>query len=169
MGLRNILFTAQLGLDHPIAIRYPRGRGVTVDWQLPFEEIASGKAQCLKSGSEIAVLSTGTIGNNVIEAIDKIDHANHIAHYNFGFVKPLDTDLLHTVFSTFEKVITIEDGVIKGGFAGAVIEFAAENNYKIPVKTLGIPDQFIEHGSITELQKICGIDVESIISLLKTI
>ena len=167
MGLRNILFTAQLGLDHPIAIRYPRGRGVTVDWQLPFEEIAIGKAQCLKSGSKIAVLSTGTIGNNVIEAIDKIDHADHIAHYNFGFVKPLDIRLLHQIFSVFESVITIEDGVITGGFGSTIIEFALQNGYAVPVKTLGIPDKFIEHGSIVELQKICEIDVESIATLLK--
>lgn len=166
MALRNILFTAQLGLDHPIAIRYPRGRGVTIDWQLPFEEIAIGKAQCLRSGSKIAVLSIGTIGNNVIEAIDKIDYSEHIAHYDFGFVKPFDAPLLHSIFSTFEKVITIEDGVIEGGFGSAVVEFATENNYKIPIKTLGIPDQFMEHGTIAELQKICGIDVESIVSLL---
>jgi len=166
--LRNILYTAQLGLKHPIAIRYPRGRGVTVDWQQPFEEIELGKAQCLKEGNKIAILSTGSIGNNVIEAIDKIDQSENIAHYSFGFVKPLDTSLLHAVFSTFEKVITLEDGIIKGGFGSAIVEFAAENNYKIPIKTLGIPDQFMEHGSIAELQKICGIDVESIVSLLNT-
>ncbi|MBL0014490.1 MAG: 1-deoxy-D-xylulose-5-phosphate synthase [Flavobacterium sp.] len=166
--LRNILYTAQLGLKHPIAIRYPRGRGVTVDWQQPFEEIELGKAQCLKEGNKIAILSTGSIGNNVIEAIDKIDQSENIAHYSFGFVKPLDTSLLHAVFSTFEKAITIEDGIIKGGFGSAIVEFAAENNYKIPIKTLGIPDQFMEHGSIAELQKICGIDVESIVSLLNT-
>ncbi len=169
IALRNILYTAQLGLKHPIAIRYPRGRGVTVDWQQPFQELTIGKAQCLKAGSKIAVFSTGNIGNNVIEAIVKMDQPENIAHYNFGFVKPLDVPLLHLIFSTFEKVITIEDGVIKGGFGSAIVEFAAENNYKIPVKTLGIPDQFIEHGSIAELQKICGIDVESIISFLNII
>lgn len=166
-ALRNILYTAQLGLEHPIAIRYPRGRGVSLDWKKPFQPIEIGKANCIKKGIKTAVLSTGAIGNNVIEAIDKIDNADHIAHYNFGFVKPLDTNQLHIIFSTFEKVITIEDGVIKGGFGSAVIEFAAENNYKIPVKTMGIPDQFIEHGSIAELQKICGLDVESIVSLLR--
>jgi 1-deoxy-D-xylulose-5-phosphate synthase len=169
IALRNILYTAQLGLEHPIAIRYPRGRGVTVDWQQPFQELTIGKAQCLKAGNKIAVFSTGNIGNNVIEAIDKMDQPENIAHYNFGFVKPLDVPLLHSIFSSFEKVITIEDGVIKGGFGSAIVEFAAENNYKIPVKTLGIPDQFIEHGSIAELQKICGIDVESIISFLNII
>ena len=166
-ALRNILYTAQLGLEHPIAIRYPRGRGVSLDWKKPFQPIEIGKANCIKMGIKTAVLSTGAIGNNVIEAIDKIDNADHIAHYNFGFVKPLDTNQLHIIFSTFEKVITIEDGAIKGGFGSAILEFTAENNYKIPVKTLGIPDQFIEHGSIAELQKICGLDVESIVSLLR--
>jgi 1-deoxy-D-xylulose-5-phosphate synthase len=166
-ALRNILYTAQLGLEHPIAIRYPRGRGVSPDWKKPFQAIEIGKANCIKKGIKIAILSTGAIGNNVIEAIDKIDHSDHIAHYNFGFVKPLDTNQLHTIFSTFKKVITIEDGVIKGGFGSAILEFATENNYKIPVKNMGIPDQFIEHGSIAELQKICGLDVESIISLLR--
>ena len=163
--LRNILFTVQLGLNHPIAIRYPRGRGVNIDWEKPFKEIIIGKGVCLKNGKEIAVLSTGTIGNNVIKAIDELDS---IAHYNFGFIKPLDTQLLHTIFSTFQMVITIEDGTIKGGFGSAVIEFASENNYKQNIRTLGIPDEFIEHGTIAELQKACGIDVASIVAALKT-
>jgi len=166
--LRNILFTVQLGLNHPIAIRYPRGRGVNIDWEKPFKEIIIGKGICLKKGQEIAVLSNGAIGNNVIKAIDEIDNLDSIAHYDFGFVKPLDTQLLHTIFSTFQIVITIEDGTIKGGFGSAVIEFASENNYKQNIRTLGIPDEFIEHGTIAELQKACGIDVASIVSALKT-
>ena len=167
--LRNILFTVQLGLNHPIAIRYPRGRGVNIDWEKPFKEIIIGKGICLKNGKEIAVLSTGTIGNNVIKAIDDLDDLDSIAHYNFGFIKPLDTQLLHTIFSTFQMVITIEDGTIKGGFGSAVIEFASENNYKQNIRTLGIPDEFIEHGTIAELQKACGIDVASIVATLKTL
>ena len=167
MALRNILYTAQLGLKNPIAIRYPRGRGVTVDWQKPFEKVSIGKANCIKAGSKIAVLSTGTIGNNVIEAINQIENPNDIAHYDFAFIKPLDEPLLHNIFTTFQKIITVEDGVIQGGFGSALIEFGVENNYNVPIKTLGIPDQFIEHGSIAELQKICGIDIESIISILK--
>jgi 1-deoxy-D-xylulose-5-phosphate synthase len=166
MALRNILYTAQLGLKHPIAIRYPRGRGVIVDWQKPFEKVSIGKANCIKAGSKIAVLSTGTIGNNVIEAINQIENPNDIAHYDFAFIKPLDEPLLHTIFTTFQKIITVEDGVIQGGFGSALIEFGAENNYNFPIKTLGIPDQFIEQGSIAELQKICGIDIESIILVL---
>ncbi len=166
IALRNILYTAQSGLEHPIAIRYPRGRGVTIDWQKPFEEIAIGKAVCLKEGTQTAILSTGAIGNNVIQALKKRNNPETIAHYDFGFVKPLDHSLLHSVFTSFEAVITIEDGTITGGFGSAVLEFAASNNYAIPIKTLGIPDQFIEQGTVEELQRICNIDVASLIALL---
>ena len=162
IALRNILFTAQLGLDHPIAVRYPRGRGVTIDWQLPFETVEIGKAVCLKSGSKTAVLSTGTIGENVTQAIHLLPIVDQIAHFSFGFVKPLDETLLHEIFATYTKILTVEDGVIKGGFGSAIVEFAAENNYKLPIRTLGTPDQFIEQGSIAELQKICGLDPTSI-------
>lgn len=162
ISLRNILFTAQLGLDHPIAIRYPRGRGVTIDWQLPFETVEIGKAVCLKSGSKTAVLSTGTIGENVTQAINLLPIVDQIAHFSFGFIKPLDETLLHEIFATYTKILTVEDGVIKGGFGSAIVEFAAENNYKLPIITLGTPDQFIEQGSIAELQKICGLDPTSI-------
>lgn len=167
IALRNILFTAQLGLKNPIAIRYPRGRGVTIDWQKPFEGIEIGTGKCLKQGTKTAIISCGTIGNNVIEALSKIENTDAFAHYDFAFVKPLDEKLLHVIFDTFKSIITIEDGVIIGGFGSAIVEFSQEHGYKTPIKTLGIPDQFIEHGSITELQKICGIDVESLISVLK--
>ncbi len=166
MALRNILYTAQLGLKRPIAIRYPRGRGVTVDWQKPFEKVSIGKANCLKEGNKVAVLSTGTIGNNVIEALNQVENPIGIAHYDFAFIKPLDEPLLHIIFNTFQKIITLEDGVIQGGFGSAIISFASENKYIIPITTMGIPDQFIEHGSIVELQKICGIDIESVILVL---
>ena len=98
--------------------------------------------------------------------MDKLSNSETIAHYDFGFVKPLDESLLHDIFASFETIITIEDGVIKGGFGSAIIEFASENNYTTPIKTLGVPDVFIEHGTVEELQKICGIDVESIMKLL---
>jgi len=166
VALRNILYTAQLGLAHPIAIRYPRGRGVTIDWQKPFKEIAIGKAICLKEGTQIAILSTGAIGNNVIQALNKLHNPKAIAHYDFAFVKPLDQSLLHSIFNSFEAVITIEEGVITGGFGSAILEFAANNHYATPIKTLGIPDQFIEQGSVEELQRICNIDVASLITLL---
>lgn len=156
--LRNILYTVQLETSNPIAIRYPRGRGVCTNWQKSFEKIEIGKAIQLKKGNRVAVLSTGFIGNNVNIALTDTD----FAHYHFGFVKPLDKNALHHIFSVFEKVITVEEGTIKGGFGSAVLEFASENNYQIPVKTLGIPDRFIGQGSIEELQQECGIDIWSL-------
>jgi 1-deoxy-D-xylulose-5-phosphate synthase len=162
IALRNILYTAQLGLNHPIVIRYPRGRGSIVDWEKPYEKIEIGKANCLKKGTKVAVLSNGTIGNNVTLALAKIPHPETIAHYDFAFVKPLDENLLHTIFTTFENIITIEDGVIKGGFGTTIAEFASKNNYNSKVKILGIPDDFIEHGTVEELQQYCKIDVKSL-------
>ncbi len=169
IDLRNILYTASLGLQNPISIRYPRGRAKIPNFQIPnskFQNIEIGKAHLLKSGAKIAVLSTGFIGNNVSLAFENIKNPEAIAHYDFGFVKPLDEKVLHEIFISFEKIITIEDGTIKGGFGSAIIEFASENNYKNTIKTLGIPDTFIEHGTIAELQKICKIDTESIAEIL---
>jgi 1-deoxy-D-xylulose-5-phosphate synthase len=168
IDLQNILYTAQLGLDHPIAIRYPRGRGVTLDWQKnhfgKYQKIEIGKAICLKKGSEIAVLSNGTIGNNVTLALAKMQHPERMAHYDFGFVKPLDEKLLHEIFKNFKTIITIEDGVVKGGFGTAILEFASQNKYTVSIKNLGIPDVFIEQGTVLELQNRCGIGVESLIA-----
>jgi 1-deoxy-D-xylulose-5-phosphate synthase len=166
IGLQNILYTAQLGLNNPISIRYPRGRGVVADWQSKnfgsYEKIEIGKALCLQKGSETAVLSNGTIGNNVTLAIAKMQHPEAIAHYDFSFVKPLDESLLHSIFTEFETVVTIEDGVIKGGFGSAILEFASLHNYTSKIKTLGIPDEFIEQGTVAELQQYCKIDVKSL-------
>lgn len=162
IALRNILYTAQIGLNHPIAIRYPRGRGQIVDWQKPYEKIEIGKANCIKQGTKVAILTNGTIGNNVTLALAKINHPENFAHYDFAFVKPLDEKLLHSIFKDFEKIITIEDGVIKGGFGSAILEFSAKHNYNLNVKTLGIPDSFIEQGSVEELQQYCQIDVKSL-------
>ena len=169
IALRNILFTAQLGLSNPIAIRYPRGRGNIVDWKLPFQKIEIGKAHLLKEGKKIALLSTGFIGNNVTLALENIKNSNDFAHYDFGFVKPLDEKVLHEIFATYEVIVTIEDGVIKGGFGSAVIEFAALNNYTSKIKTLGVPDVFIEQGTVDELQQICKIDVKSLAFLFTTL
>ena len=166
--LRNIMYTAQLGLDHPVAIRYPRGRGITLDWQQPFEAIEIGKGQCLKEGKDVAVLSIGTIAKNVTDAISLIDNNFSIAHYDLRFVKPLDEKLLHSVFQKFDKIITIEDGTINGGFGSAVLEFASANNYTNTIKILGIPDTFIHHGSVEELQQLCKIDTTSILNEIKT-
>jgi 1-deoxy-D-xylulose-5-phosphate synthase len=168
IALRNILYTAQLGLNHSIAIRYPRGRGQIIEWQKPYEKIEIGKANCLKKGTKVAVLSNGTIGNNVTLALAKMQHPETIAHYDFAFVKPLDEKLLHSIFKDFETIITIEDGVIKAGFGSAILEFSAQNNYFSIVKTLGIPDEFIEQGTVEELQQYCKIDVKSLESIFSS-
>ena len=166
IALQNILHTAQLGLNHPIAIRYPRGRGVIQDWQTQhlgkYEKIAIGKSVCIKQGSKVAVLSNGTIGNNVTLAIAKMKHPETIAHYDFSFVKPLDEKALKDIFNTFKTITTIEEGTVKGGFGSAILEFASENNYAPKITVLGIPDAFIEHGTVAELQQYCKIDVKSL-------
>ena len=160
--LRNIMYTAQFGLDHPIAIRYPRGRGKILNWKQPFKSIEIGKGFELKKGGLLAVLSLGFIANNIIEAIEIISNKEQIAHYDMRFVKPLDEALLHNIFNNHSLILTVEDGCIKGGFGSAILEFAAEFGYKIPIKILGIPDHFIEHGSIKELQHQTGLDPEGI-------
>ncbi|RZJ55806.1 MAG: 1-deoxy-D-xylulose-5-phosphate synthase [Flavobacterium sp.] len=169
IALQNILYTAQLGLNHPIAIRYPRGRGVLPNWEVEnfgqYKNVKIGEANCLKNGTEIAVLSTGTIGNNVIAALNECANAESIAHYDFPFVKPLDNNLLQEILNNFKTIITIEDGAIKGGFGSAVLEFAAENNFNNTIKVLGVPDTFIEHGTVLQLQQMCKIDVKSLVFL----
>ncbi|MDR7208179.1 1-deoxy-D-xylulose-5-phosphate synthase [Flavobacterium piscis] len=169
VALQNILYTAQLGLNHPIAIRYPRGRGVLPNWGIEnfghYEETKIGKANCLKTGSHTAVLSTGTIGNNVIAALHESGNPKAIAHYDFPFIKPLDTKLLNEIFSNFNTIFTIEDGTINGGFGSAILDFSAANNFQKKIKVLGIPDTFIEHGTVIEQQHLCKIDVKSLINL----
>lgn len=163
LELRNILYTAQLDLQQPIAIRYPRGRGVTINWQQPFKAIEIGTGICLKKGTKIAILSLGTIAKNVSEAIDLAENTNEISHYDLRFLKPLDENLLHIVFKKHTTIITVEEGTIKGGFGSSVLEFASKNSYKNTIKTVGIPDKFIHHGSIEELQKKNGLDAESLV------
>ncbi|OXA79948.1 1-deoxy-D-xylulose-5-phosphate synthase [Flavobacterium aquidurense] len=169
IALQNILYTAQLGLNHPIAIRYPRGRGVLPKWEVEnfghYHKIKIGEANCLKNGTKIAVLSTGSIGNNVIDALKESSNSNEIAHYDFSFIKPLDNNTLHFIFSNFSSIITIEEATINGGFGSAVLEFAAANNYKNDIQILGIPDVFIEHGTVNQLQQLCKIDVKSLVNL----
>jgi 1-deoxy-D-xylulose-5-phosphate synthase len=166
IDLQNILYTAQLGLEHPIAIRYPRGRGATINWKTThfgkYEKIEIGKANQLKKGLKVAILSTGTIGNNVSLALAKIQHPENFAHYDFAFIKPLDENELHSIFTKYESIITVEDGVIKGGFGSAILEFAATHKYGNKIQLLGIPDVFIEQGSIDEQQQYCKISVDSL-------
>ena len=163
--LRNILYTAQLGLENPIAIRYPRGYGKIKNWQQPFSKIEIGKAVTLKQGDEIAILSIGTISDNVTKAIDLAKNKKSLAHFDLRFVKPLDEELLETIFRKFSKIITIEDGTVKGGFGSGIVEFAAKNSFKNDIKIIGVPDDFITHGSILELQKEIGLDVKSLTKL----
>ena len=152
--LRNIMYTAQKGLKHPIAIRYPRGRGVTLDWKSEFESIEIGTGVQLKQGGDLAILSVGAISNTVSKAINGLS----CAHYDMRFVKPLDEPLLHTIFKTYPKIITVEDGVIRGGFGSAILEFAATHSYKNDVIVKGIPDAFIEHGSVNTLFESLELD-----------
>lgn len=166
--LRNMLYTAQLGIEHPIAIRYPRGRGVTVDWIKPYKKITIGKANCLVHGSATAVLSNGPIGKNVTLALANLGQPKTIAHYDFAFVKPLDENELHLIFKSFKRIITLEDGTVKGGFGSAITEFAANHNYKSQIVILGIPDFFIEQGTVFEQQQLCKIDVKSLELILSS-
>jgi 1-deoxy-D-xylulose-5-phosphate synthase len=166
VALRNMMYTAQLGLEHPIAIRYPRGRGMLQDWKQPFEKIEIGKGRCLKEGTHIAVLSIGHIGAIAIEAVQEFDVSSRIAWYDMQFVKPLDEALLHEVFAKFQTIVTLENGVINGGFSSAVLEFASEFNYSNTVHVRGVPDEFIEHGTVEELYEECGISKKAIKELL---
>ncbi|WP_093980507.1 1-deoxy-D-xylulose-5-phosphate synthase [Arenibacter algicola] len=160
--LRNIMFTAQLGLGHPIAIRYPRGRGVTLDWKQKFNKIPIGISQELKKGTKIAVLSIGHIGNMVSDLLKDVNERDQIGHYNMRFVKPLDTLMLQKIFSTYESVITIEDGCKMGGFGSAILEYANEIHSFVPIKIFGIEDVFIEQGTVEELHKISKIDISTL-------
>ena len=166
--LRDIMYTAQFGLDNPIAIRYPRGRGVTIDWKTPFEKIPIGQSQTLKKGTEIAVLSIGPIGNTVSEVISQLEEGDRVGHYNMRFVKPLDTALLTQVFAEYKYIITIEDGCKIGGFGSAVLAFANASGVAITIDILGVEDRFLEHGSIGELHQLAEIDAPFIFKHLKT-
>jgi len=158
--LRNLMYTAQLQQNNsPFSIRYPRGIGMYSDWKRPFEEIKIGKARQLSEGKEIAVLSIGHPGNSVTPVIKKLlQEKISVEHWDMRFVAPLDNEVLHSVFRKFDKIITIEDGILKGGFGSAVIEFMSDNGYVSKVKRLGIPDYFVEHGTQEELIAECGFD-----------
>ena len=163
--LRNLMYTAQLPNQGPFSIRYPRGNGVMLDWKTPFEKLEIGVGRKIKDGEEIAILSFGHPGNFVLSAQETFEKEGlNIAHYDMRFVKPLDEKLLHTIFKKFNTIITIEDGCLQGGFGSAILEFMANNNYQTAVKRLGIPDEFIHHGSQEELHHDCKYDVNAIIA-----
>ena len=154
--LRNVLYTVSQGLKGPIAIRYPRGRGTIINWKVSMKQVLVGKGECLREEpSEIAILSTGTIGNNVISALKTIE--KKISHYHFCFVKPIDISLLKQILQNHIILITVEDGSITGGFGSIIKNFANQHNFFSTVVSLGVPDQFIHHGTTEELHEICGI------------
>ena len=168
--LRNLMFTAQLPNQGPFSIRYPRGNGAMINWKTPFEEIKIGTGRVVKEGEEIAVLSFGNPGNFVVKAQEQFEKEGlDIAHYDLRFAKPLDEKLLHTIFQKFDKIITIEDGCLHGGFGSSILEFMANNDYQAKVKMLGIPDIFIHHGTQEELYNDCYYDAEAIISSVQKI
>ena len=162
--LRNLMYTAQLeSTKNPFVIRYPRGEGVMPEWKTEMKEVKIGTGRKLKDGNDIAILSFGHPGNFAAAAIrDLKNDGLNPAHYDIRFVKPLDEKMLHEVFSKFEKIITVEDGTIVGGFGSAVLEFMNEHNYKAEIKMLGIPDRLVEHGTPKELHRECGYDTQAI-------
>lgn len=163
VDMRNMMYTVQLDPKGPIVIRYPRGRGVMVDWKQPFNEIEIGKGVELKGGTDMAILSLGPIGLQATRAIEILENEHiSVAHYDMRFLKPLDNKLLKKVFSKFDKVITLEDASVVGGLGSAVIEYMNENSYNAKVLRLGIPDRFVEHGTQEELYRECGFDAEGI-------
>lgn len=172
--LRNFMFTAQLDIiqkgSQAFTIRYPRGNGVMPQWQTPFEEIKIGKGRKIKDGTDIAVLTLGPVGNYVTDAYSVLEKEGiDVAHYDMRFVKPLDEAMLHEIFTLHDRVITIEDGCLQGGFGSAVLEFMIDNGYNSRVKRLGIPDALVEHGEPAELHHECGFDTEGIIDAIRSL
>ena len=162
--LRNLMYTAQLEeTQYPFVIRYPRGEGTMPEWRTPFEALPIGKGRKLKDGKDIAILSFGHPGNFAQTAIRSLrTEGIDPAHYDLRFVKPIDEDLLHEAFSNYDKIVTVEDGTVLGGFGSAILEFMNANGYKADVKILGIPDRLVEHGSPKELHRECAYDAEGI-------
>lgn len=162
--LRNLMYTAQLPRkEKAFSIRYPRGKGVMVNWRTPMQEVEIGRGRKLRDGEEIVLLTIGHIGNYAVEVCNRMAKKNlSVGHYDMRFVKPIDEDILHEVFTNYKKVITVEDGCIPGGFGSAVLEFMADNNYVAEVRRLGIPDRIVEHGEQSELHRECGFDADGI-------
>lgn len=164
--LRNLMYTAQLPDKGPFVIRYPRGRGFMKEWQQPFQELETGKGECILEGNELAILTIGPVGNTAKSAIERCKE-HSVALYNMRFLKPIDNNLLHHIFRKFNKIITIEDGTIIGGLGSAVAEFMTDHHYHAEIFRMGIPDEFIEHGTQRELYQTCGFDEEGIYSQIK--
>ncbi len=165
IDLRNILYTSSLGLNHPIAIRYPRGKGEIIDWRQPFEKIEIGKIQTIKEGNKIAVLSTGTIGNNVSKAIANTGKSENYSHFHVGWIKPLDLKKLASIFANHSTIVTVEEGTINGGLGSIINTFATQNNYKNRIINRGVSDEFIEHGTVKQLFELTHLDTLSLTKL----
>lgn len=168
--LRNLMYTAQLPNGKPFVIRYPRGNGVIVDWKKAFKEIPIGKGRKISDGNKIAIVSIGHPGNFVAQACLELEKKNIVpAHYDIRFLKPIDEELLHEIFCNYKAIITVEDGTIVGGLGSALLEFMADNQYSSKIVRLGVPDRFIEHGTVKELYDECGFSKEAIIQAVKNI
>jgi 1-deoxy-D-xylulose-5-phosphate synthase len=169
--LRNLMYTAQLDSNElPFVIRYPRGEGMMVDWKTPMQEIKVGTGRKLKDGKDIAILTFGHPGNFAASAIRDVKAEGlDPAHYDMRFVKPLDEEMLHEVFSNYNKVITVEDGTVVGGFGSAILEFMNEHGYKADVRILGIPDSLVEHGTPKQLYDEIGIDANGIAAEIRAL
>jgi len=168
--LRNLMYTAQLpSTKYPFVIRYPRGEGVMAEWRTPFEELQIGKGRKLKDGRDIAILSFGHPGNFAQAAIRELrTEGLDPAHYDMRFAKPLDEALLHEVFARYDRIVTVEDGTVVGGFGAAILEFMNQHRYKAELTILGIPDRIVEHGSLKELHRECGYDAQAISATVRT-
>ena len=169
LELRQLMYTAQLPGKGPFVIRYPRGHGMNIEWRCPFQEITVGTGRCLRKGKGVAVLSIGPIGNVVSEAIGQAasqasdsSSLSTAAHYDMRFLKPLDEKILHEVGKEFDRIVTVEDGVANGGLGSAVTEWMNDHGYMLPIRRMGLPDNFVEHGTVSELRHIVGLDAESI-------
>ena len=162
--LRNMMYTAQLPDQGAVVIRYPRGLSVHADWKNQFEKLDVGKARCMHEGRDVAILSIGHVGNAALEAALRLEKEGiSVAHYDMRYLKPLDTALLDDLLARgIRRIVTVEDGVKKGGLGSAVLEYYAAKDCAIPVTVLGLPDQFVTHGPVPQLHKDCGIDTDSI-------
>jgi 1-deoxy-D-xylulose-5-phosphate synthase len=166
--LRNMMYTAQEANHGPFVIRYPRGQGVMTDWRRPFASIPVGKGRMIADGETVAVLSVGHPGNHVVKAFKILEKEGiRPAHFDMRFIKPLDAELLHEIFARFNRIITVEDGTVAGGFGSAVSEFMANNRYTPELRMLGIPDEFVEHGTQRQLYRECGFDPEGIAAAIR--
>jgi 1-deoxy-D-xylulose-5-phosphate synthase len=160
--LRRLMYTAQLPDKGPFVIRYPRGGGELHEWRCPFEEVKVGTGRKLHDGDDVAVLTIGPMGNNAMRAIEQLGSEASVAMYDMRFLKPIDEDILEEVGKKFKRIITVENGAIRGGLGSAVLEWMNDHGYTPKVKRLGLPDNFVEHGTVKELQHIVGIDEEGI-------